>query len=150
MSTTVKKYYNPSVNIQRDLDKVFNYIPTPNAKLIYNELVKQYHNGTHSFTIIGAYGTGKSSFLIALEKEINEKIGYFSNENSVSLRTKFEIIPFIGEYVSVISTFAKRFGISNSNEITIICELFALAITCVLTCSGTMPLEVWGLSTILI
>lgn len=80
MNTTNKMLYNPSVNIKRDFKKDLSYIPTPNSELVYEELVKQYCNGTHSFTIIGAYGTGKSSFLLALEKVLNNKRTFFQKK----------------------------------------------------------------------
>ena len=65
---------NTSVNIIRDSGKDINYIPTQNAintvKLICNDFKK----GLRSFNIIGSYGTGKSSFLWALQTSLkNEK-----------------------------------------------------------------------------
>jgi hypothetical protein len=119
MAITNNKYYNPSVNIKRDLGKELNYVPTPNSQLIYNEIVKQYNNGTHSFTLIGAYGTGKSSFLIALEKDINKQSNYFTKESTADFKKPFEVLPFVGEFGSFISAFAKRFGITNIEETTV-------------------------------
>ena len=119
MISTNNPYYNPSVNIKRDLDKDLSYIPTPNASLVYEELIKQYYNGTHSFTIIGAYGTGKSSFLLAIEKELNKQQNYFSINSRLSFKTSFEIIPFIGEYKSIISTFSEGFGLLNEKSVRV-------------------------------
>jgi len=119
MNITNSKYYNPSVNIKRDLGKELNYIPTPNAELVYEEIVKQYYKGTHSFSIVGAYGTGKSSFLLALEKDFNKKHYYFSEKHKLYFNTTFEVIPFVGEYKSIISSFAEVFGLINEKDITI-------------------------------
>lgn len=119
MDITNKKYYNPSVNIKRDLGKSLNYIPTPNSELVYKDLVKQYYNGTHSFIIIGAYGTGKSSFLIALEQEFNQQKIYFSENSKLNFKTAFEVIPFVGDYKSIISSFAERFGLLNEKEVRV-------------------------------
>ncbi|MBN1970146.1 MAG: hypothetical protein JW870_12325 [Candidatus Delongbacteria bacterium] len=105
--------YNPSVNIKRDLGKDLNYIPTPNSVLVYKELFKQYYKGTHSFTIIGAYGTGKSSFLLALEKELSKQQTYFSGNSELNFDCEFEVVPFIGDYKSIISSFAEGFGLLN-------------------------------------
>ena len=63
----IKYYYSPSINIVRDLNKNLEYIPTTNAKQVYTHIAKNYATGTHSFNIVGSYGTGKSSFLLALE-----------------------------------------------------------------------------------
>jgi hypothetical protein len=119
MAITDKKYYNPSVNIKRDLGRELNYVPTPNSKLIFSEILKQYKSGTHSFTLIGAYGTGKSSFLLAFEQEINIQSFHFSNDRNKGLEKKFEVIPFVGEYSSLISSFAKGFGISDLENSTV-------------------------------
>jgi len=117
VNTTNKVLYNPSVNIKRDLRKDLSYIPTPNSELVYEELVKQYCNGTHSFTIIGAYGTGKSSFLLALEKVLNNKQSYFSEKSKVKFKIPFEVIPFVGDFKSIISGFAVGLGLKNEGDI---------------------------------
>ena len=62
--------FSPSVNIVRDNTKVINYITTPNAKQIFNQLVNDFKTGIHVFNLIGSYGTGKSSFLWALRQSL--------------------------------------------------------------------------------
>ena len=62
--------FSTSVNILRDTDKDFHYIPTPNAKQVVSQIVNDFKKGIRSFIIIGTYGTGKSSFLLALEQSI--------------------------------------------------------------------------------
>ena len=116
MDITTNTYYNPSVNIKRDLGKDLNYIPTPNSVLVYEELIKQYYKGTHSFTIIGAYGTGKSSFLLALEKEFNKQQTYFSNNSKLNFNLEFDVIPFVGDFKSIVSSFAEGFGLIYEKE----------------------------------
>lgn len=64
--------YNPSINIEYGIDKDFHYIVTPNAQAVTGELVSNFHSGIHSFSIIGTYGTGKSSYLMALERDLME------------------------------------------------------------------------------
>jgi len=108
MNTTIKQHYNPSVNIERDLGKPIQYIVTPNAELVYNDIVKQYYRGTHAFTLVGSYGTGKSSFLIALENDLNQDQDHFFFESRIGFRSKFEVIPIVGRYESIIEVFSER------------------------------------------
>lgn len=117
MSITTSTYYNPSVNIIRDIDRDLKYIPTPNTELIIRQFARQYRNGSHSFNIVGAYGTGKSTFLWALEKELNKKRRIFECKLEIS-DFAFEIIPLTGEYTSIIQTFATFLGIKDKNKIT--------------------------------
>ena len=67
----IKYHYSPSINIVRDLNKNLEYISTPNAKQVYSQIANNYKSGIHSFNIVGSYGTGKSSFLLALEHHLN-------------------------------------------------------------------------------
>ena len=66
--------YTPSINIEYQLNKDFNYIVTPNALSVLSNIVSSYQSGSHSFTIIGTYGTGKSSFIMALERDLQGEI----------------------------------------------------------------------------
>jgi len=64
---------NLSANIENGFATGTKYIVTPNARQSIGTIVNDYHTGIHSFTIIGTYGTGKSSFLIALESDLKRK-----------------------------------------------------------------------------
>ena len=86
------KYFSPSVNIIRDHDRELNYIATRNGEKAFQKITSAFLHGTKSFNIIGAYGSGKSSFILALEKVLNNKADYFIN-------------PFVGVIDSVVSTF---------------------------------------------
>ena len=59
--------FTTSVNIIRDTDRDYNYIPTPNTRQVVNQIVNDFKKGIRSFSIVGTYGTGKSSFLLAFE-----------------------------------------------------------------------------------
>jgi predicted AAA+ superfamily ATPase len=72
MSTTKTKY-TPSVNIIRDNTVLDNYIPTRNAIHAFNSILNDSKTGVKSHLIIGSYGTGKSSFLLAFEQTLNGK-----------------------------------------------------------------------------
>ena len=70
LKTTMAGKFSPYVNIIRDSGRLLDYVITPNAQRIVEQMGRDYRNGFHSFTIIGSYGTGKSSFLMALERSI--------------------------------------------------------------------------------
>ena len=112
----IKYYYSPSINIVRDLNKNLEYIPTPNAKQVYTHIAKNYATGTHSFNIVGSYGTGKSSFLLALEHHLNGEKEYFNplNGNFKSVKG-FEFLPIVGEATSLLNYFATEFGLKNKD-----------------------------------
>lgn len=54
--------FNLSANIENGFAEGTQYIVTPNAQKAIHNIVKDFRSGIHSFTIIGTYGTGKSSF----------------------------------------------------------------------------------------
>ncbi|MDG1571397.1 hypothetical protein OZ410_03660 [Robiginitalea sp. M366] len=103
--------YSTSVNVIRDENIDFNYIPTPNASKaaldIFNNI-----RVTHAFNIIGSYGTGKSSFLWALEKSLKGEKPYFGL-NRGNFNDSFGFIKLIGEYASLRSSFNEYFGIKE-------------------------------------
>lgn len=103
--------FTTSINIQRDFNKDLKYIATANVKSIFNQLVNGFQTGIHSFNIIGSYGTGKSSFILAFEKNLNNKIEYFAKVNGqFNGIKKFEFINIIGEYSSLEKTIKKELG----------------------------------------
>lgn len=108
--------FPPSVNILRDNQRVFNYIATPNSKQVYAQLVNDYKAGVRAFSITGAYGVGKSSFLLALEKTVNKKAAIFSSKpfNNV---TAFAVLNVVGESTSLIEVLAEYFGIKKNKHL---------------------------------
>ena len=74
--------FNLSINISQGVSEDFNYIVTPNAQKVYGNIVDSFQSGIHSFSIIGTYGTGKSSFLMALEQDLlNNKYNLVSGKS---------------------------------------------------------------------
>ena len=55
--------FSISTNILRDQFKDINYIVTPNATRIFERIFSVSKSSNNSFTIIGNYGTGKSTLL---------------------------------------------------------------------------------------
>jgi ribosomal protein S15P/S13E len=107
--------FSTSINILRDTEKDFHYIPTPNGKQVANQIVNDFKKGIRSFNIVGTYGTGKSSFLLALEQSVRSKKRFF-NLNFADA-PKVDFIKVVGGYNSIIQTFADLLGVtSNRNK----------------------------------
>ena len=97
--------FSPSINILRDAGKDMAYIPTPNALRIFQQIVNDYKIGIRSFNIIGSYGTGKSAFLLALEKNLQGQRHDFEPVNGQFDGVKgFEFWNIIGEYKSIVES----------------------------------------------
>ncbi|MDP3927927.1 MAG: hypothetical protein Q8R57_02805, partial [Bacteroidota bacterium] len=113
-----------SVNIIRDTDREFNYIPTPNARQVVGQIVNDFKKGIRSFNVVGTYGTGKSSFLLAFEQSIRETKRYF--EPNFLAKAKFDFVKIIGSYSSIVEQFADAFDVqtNNSQQETILSEIF--------------------------
>lgn len=113
MRTTIKKY-SPSVNILRDLDSSFEYVSTRNGEHSFSTIINNIKGGQRSYIIIGAYGTGKSSFLLALEQTLSKKINHFPETNKqIKQLPKFEFLNIIGEFSSLIEVFQKALNIGK-------------------------------------
>jgi len=116
--------FTTSVNILRDTERDFKYIPTPNARQVVNQIVNDFKKGIRSFSIIGTYGTGKSSFLVALEQSIRGTKRYF--DPSFINNPTVDFVKIIGSYTSIIDQFADTFEVTtkkNKNE-NILSEIF--------------------------
>ena len=107
--------FTTSVNIIRDTDRDFNYIPTPNASQVVSQIVNDFKKGIRSFNVVGTYGTGKSSFLLAFEQSIRGTKRYF--EPNFLDKPKFDFVKFIGSYASIVEQFADAFEVqTNKNQ----------------------------------
>lgn len=106
--------FNPSVNIIRDAERSLTYYPTDNTRRIINQLVDDFRFGSHSFNIIGSFGTGKSSLLWALEQNLTLKKPYF--HPTLFGNPKIEIVKFVGEYKSIIEIFAEKYEATDSEN----------------------------------
>jgi hypothetical protein len=114
---------NISTNIVRDRSKEIDYVVTPNTKEIFDRIFINNYGSNKSFNLIGNYGTGKSTFLWALEKNLNKEKIFF---NDIKEKEKgfvdFDFIQVIGENDSILNVLSKELGVkgnfSNSKVIS--------------------------------
>jgi len=107
--------FTTSVNIIRDTDRDFNYIPTPNARQIVSQIVNDFKKGIRSYNIVGTYGTGKSSFLLAFEQSVKGTKRYF--EPNFLAKPIYDFVKIIGSYTSILEQFADAFEVqTNKNQ----------------------------------
>ena len=108
--------YIPSVNIEHNSAHDFNYIVTENARLVVASLVNGFESGHHSFTLIGTYGTGKSSFLLALEEDLKTRAGKMIASHGVFNNAKdFEFLNIVGDYTSLSRLLAQKLNSEENN-----------------------------------
>jgi hypothetical protein len=109
------KYFSPSINIQRDKDHLLDYIPTRNGEKAFQKITSAFAHGTKSFNIIGAYGSGKSAFILALEKVLSKKSDYFFNPFD-GLINSFESTFIVGSYTSFKQVFCDAANLDSTND----------------------------------
>lgn len=116
--------FSTSTNIIRDTDRELTYIPTPNAIRISNQISNDFKQGARSFNIIGSYGTGKSSFLWAIEQTIKRNKSYFGLNLLPS--PKVDFIKIVGEYQSLKQSFVDTLEIKKDKDVVenIFSEIF--------------------------
>lgn len=91
--------FTSSINIERDKETIFHYIPTSNGENIVRQVVNDFNAGIHSFNIIGSYGTGKSSLLLALQHDLNSNTKYLiQNTGQFNGYKHFKFVNVVAEY----------------------------------------------------
>lgn len=117
--------YTISTNILRDTDRELQYIPTPNAIRISNQIGNDFRLGIRSYTIIGSYGTGKSSYLWALEQTILNKKKYFGLNMIPGANAGF--IKVVGDYIPLRDALANLLDVdaAKASPELIFAELYA-------------------------
>ncbi len=117
--------FSTSINIIRDSDKNFNYLPTPNGKKVVTQLVSDFKKGLRCFNIIGSYGTGKSSFLWATEQSISGKKRYFET-SFIDINSNYGFVKIVGSYASLKSKLAETLNVNaNITDEELFAELYA-------------------------
>jgi hypothetical protein len=104
---------NISTNILRDSGKTLEYIVTENTKEIFERIFLRPNSSSKSFNLIGNYGTGKSTFLWALERNLNGEQLFFNTLDDKKGFKAFEFIKIIGDSVSFTQTLANELKIDG-------------------------------------
>lgn len=98
-----------STNIIRDEQGSFNYLATNNAKNTFENIFKNIEKGHHSFNLIGSFGTGKSSFLLAFEQTLRNQHKHFNLNKNINA----SFIKIIGDYKSFNKALNDEFNIEE-------------------------------------
>ena len=107
----MKTNYSPSVNIIRDAQLDMEYIVTNNAEKSALKIFNDFHKGYHTFSIIGSYGTGKSSFLWALQQTL--KGNKLFDASLMASYEKIDILNIVGSYNSLVDQFNEVFSVES-------------------------------------
>jgi len=111
------KGFNVSTNIIRDQDSNINYIITKNSKENFNSIASNFYQNNKFQAIIGSYGTGKSTFLWALEQNLKGQKNFFALTDAVYPNIKaFEFVKLIGEYKPLAESLAKALKIRKKTD----------------------------------
>lgn len=115
---TSRRRFSPSTNLIRDVEGDIAYHPTANAQRVYFQILNDFAVGIHSFSLIGSYGTGKSSFLVALEQTLNRTASHFAEPNGhFGGAQRFHFINIVGAYASLAHVLAEKLGASSEQEV---------------------------------
>ena len=110
--------FSLSANIANGFAEGAQYIVTPNAQKAIHTIVNDYQTGIHSFTIIGSYGTGKSSFLLALESDLERKGRKpFLIDSKILLKSSdIEIKNIVGDYADLSTLLRRSLNVENTTN----------------------------------
>ena len=110
--------FNLSANIENGFPMRSQYVVTPNGTKAIQSIIKDFHSGIHSFTIIGSYGTGKSSFLLALESDLdgNNKQKLLFNPENLSSAVDYEILNIVGDYAAMSTLLGRKLNIDGWSD----------------------------------
>lgn len=104
--------FSPSINLIRDADQELQYIPTANARRIYSQILADYVVGIHAFSIIGSYGTGKSAFLLAMQRTFNGDTQFFAPPNGhLGPLNGVKFLSIVGSFASILDVFSQKLGV---------------------------------------
>lgn len=116
--------YIPSVNIEMNTTSDFRYIITENAKLVAGNIANHFNSGHHSFSIIGTYGSGKSSFILALEEDLANGNNAIIKHKVLGNTNDYEFLNIVGDYTSLSSLLSTKLRSSDNNPINALNEYY--------------------------
>ena len=110
--------FSLSANIENGFPKGAQYIVTPNGEKAVQNIIDDYRSGIHSFTIIGTYGTGKSSFLLALEEDLKsgKKQKRLLNPKNITEKEDFEILNIVGDYTELSVLLGRKLNVEGHSQ----------------------------------
>ena len=111
--------FSLSANIENGFAEGSQYIVTPNAQKAIHNIVNDFRSGIHSFTIIGTYGTGKSSFLLSLESDLlrkSEKKYLLEESNLSDSSGGYEFLNIIGDYAELSKLLSQKLNVEGSSN----------------------------------
>ena len=118
--TTTKLKFSPSINIIRDSNYAFDYIPTHNSLKVFDQILNDAISGVKCNLIIGAYGTGKSSFLLAFQQTLQCTYNHFANRETLQKAIpKYEFVQLVGDNKSLFQVFAEIYEVDKDDYTTI-------------------------------
>lgn len=114
----MNKGFNLSANIENGFPSDAQYVVTPNGRRATQSIIDDFKSGIHSFTIIGTYGTGKSSFLLALEADLNrsDKQKRLLNPHNLSKSENFEILNIVGDYMELSALLGRKINVDGTSQ----------------------------------
>ncbi len=102
-----------STNIERDAQSSIDFILTKNADEVFERILFNYGRGQHAFSVIGSYGTGKSTFLWAFQKHLDGQRKFSKTAIAEFKGTKtFQFARIVGESCSFKEKFCESFGLT--------------------------------------
>lgn len=111
------RQFSLSANIEEGFASEAKYIVTPNARQVAEGIANGFRSGVHSYTIIGSYGTGKSSFLLALERDLMGGKQYeLLNPSELSEKRKFEILKIVGDYKELSVLLSQKLSVDGTAD----------------------------------
>ena len=116
--------YIPSVNIEYQESDDLHYLITPNARIVLGTMIERFQAGVHSFQIIGSYGTGKSSFLLAFQRELQkDSSDFIQNKRVFNNYEKFEFCKIVGDYNSMANVLGKKLLLATHSSDNVLSAL---------------------------
>lgn len=113
--------FSTSINIERDQNKALNYIVTANAKKVIRAISSSFDDGIHSFSLIGSYGTGKSTFLLEFEHCLaannQDALKLLKLDGQFNGFTKFRFLNIVGDYMSLEQLLEERLPTTPGNAL---------------------------------
>lgn len=110
------RQFSLSANIEEGFASEAKYIVTPNVRQVAEGIVNGFRSGVHSYTIIGSYGTGKSSFLLALERDLMGGKQYDLLNPSELSEKKFEVLKIVGDYKELSVLLSQKLSVDGTAD----------------------------------